>query len=207
MTRTIGFLHTGAPHVANFDRLMSQHRPEWEVHHEVRNDLLDAARAEGITDAVVQGVQEALRVLVAAGAEQIICTCSTIGSVAETSEVGVPVVRVDRPMAQLAARSGRRVALVMTLASTREPSTELLAEYLGPDQEIVDVLVDLDFGAFERGDIDAYWDPLERAVRDIAPTVDVIVLAQASAAGVSERVRDLEVPVLASPAICIQSLR
>ncbi len=53
--------------------------------------------------------------------------------------------------------------------------------------------------AFEAGDTDGYERLVEAAARALAPTVDVVVLAQASMAGAADRLRDLGVPVLTSP--------
>lgn len=204
--RTLGLLHTGAAHVATFDRLGAELLPGVALRHAVRQDLLDRARAEGPSDAVRAGVREALDALAADGVDRVVCTCSTIGGLAEDAGAAVPVLRVDRPMAERAAASGRRIGLVMALASTREPSRALLAEYLSGDHEVVDVLVEEAWPAFEAGDTAAYLDTLEAAIRAAAPGLDVLVLAQASAAGVAGRLDDLGVPVLASPETCLARL-
>ncbi len=85
----VGFLHTRGAHVATFDALLDGSGAR-AVHH-VDEDLLATARTDGVDDpAVVGGVQHHLDVLHAAGADVIVCTCSTIGAVAEASPCEVP---------------------------------------------------------------------------------------------------------------------
>jgi len=40
--------------------------------------------------------------------------------------VGIPVVRVDEPMAEKAVQTGTRIGVAATLATTLKPTTELI---------------------------------------------------------------------------------
>lgn len=123
--------------------------------------------------------------------------------------MGVPVVRVDRPMARRAVELGERVAVVAALASTVEPSRHvLLDEAARADRDVhIDThVVDDAWNAFLAGDLDAYERQVADACRAVAARADVIVLAQASMAGAIGRLADLDVPVLASPALAVEFL-
>src|SRR4029077_7860619 len=63
-----------------------------------------------------------------AGAEYIMVTCSSIGPAVETAAtlVSVPVLRVDRPMADQAVAAGKRVGVIATLSTTLEPTADLI---------------------------------------------------------------------------------
>lgn len=136
---------------------------------------------------------------VAEGASAILCTCSTIGAVAESAAetIGVPVLRVDRPMASAAAER-ERVVVLAALASTLAPTLALLAEEAGDRSvEVRTVVVDGAWARFEAGDRDGCLD-LVAAAADAVRDADVIVLAQTSMAGAVTRTAT-RIPVLSSP--------
>ncbi|MFD7319667.1 arylsulfatase [Streptomyces sp. NPDC059875] len=210
---TLALLHTSAVHVPVFDGLRDRHHPGLALRHLVDEELLERARAEG-PEAVAGAVRDALAEAVADGARAVLCTCSTIGGVAERSaaELGVPVLRVDRPMAAEAVRVERsgmgvppaegrgRIVVVATSASTLGPTVDLLREESGErTTTVTTLLVD---GAWERflaGDHDGYLDAVARALDSVDPVGGgVIVLAQASMADAAERTTT-PLPVLSSP--------
>src|SRR5207237_3929726 len=63
-----------------------------------------------------------------AGADFILVTCSSIGPAVEAAAplIGVPVLRVDQPMADRAVQMGARVGVIATLATTLEPTADLI---------------------------------------------------------------------------------
>lgn len=114
-----GFLHTSRVHVTTFDAVLSEALPGVQALHVVDESLLSSAGADG-REAVAERVAERLAELRAQGADIVCCTCSTIGDVAEQADIGIPVLRVDRPMAVHAVGTGRRNGVVAALASTPE---------------------------------------------------------------------------------------
>ncbi len=192
-------LHTSPVHVPVFDALRDRHHPEAVLRHLVEPELLERARAEG-----PPAVAPALRaVLAASGPAPVLVTCSTIGATAESlaPELGVPVLRVDRPMAAAAVRTGARIAVLAALESTLAPTAELLADEAGAGGRRVSVRPHLVAGAwecFEAGDTDGYLARVAAAA-DAVTGADVIVLAQASMAGAADLTTS-PLPVLSSPA-------
>ncbi|MEU6982043.1 aspartate/glutamate racemase family protein [Streptomyces sp. NPDC046324] len=197
---TLALLHTSAVHVPVFDGLRDRHHPELGLRHLVVEELLGRARVEG-PEAVAGAVRDALAEAVADGARAVLCTCSTIGGVAERSaaELGVPVLRVDRPMAAEAAGADR-IVVVASVESTLAPTLDLLREESGDRTSFVTTLVvDGAWERFEAGDRDGYLDTVAAAVDGIDPTGGgVVVLAQASMAGAAERTTT-PLTVLSSP--------
>ncbi|MFE9408014.1 aspartate/glutamate racemase family protein [Streptomyces sp. NPDC006704] len=126
---TLALLHTSPVHVPVFDALRDEDAPGLELRHLVDEQLLSRARELG-PDAVAEAVRAVLTDAVAQGADAVLCTCSTIGAVAEAAaaSLGVPVLRVDRPMASAAVALGHRIAVVAALASTLEPTAALIRE-------------------------------------------------------------------------------
>ncbi|KUF13658.1 aspartate/glutamate racemase family protein [Streptomyces silvensis] len=202
---TLALLHTSPVHIPVFDALRDADHPGLGLRHVVREDLLARAGADGV-DAVAADVGAALAEA-AAGADAVLCTCSTLGGVAESGgAAGVPVLRVDRPMAAAAVRAGATVAVVATVASTLGPTAALVAEeaaragHPGDRFELRTVLVDGAWERFVAGDREGQLRLVADAVERVAPSVDAVVLAQASMADAADRVSAVvRVPVLASP--------
>ncbi|MFJ5547931.1 arylsulfatase [Streptomyces sp. NPDC093225] len=175
---TLALLHTSPVHVPVFDALRDRDHTGLELHHVVAPELLDRARAHG-PEAVATQVGHLLAEAVAGGARAVLCTCSTIGAVAEShaAAAGVPVLRVDRPMAAEAARLGGRVVVLGALESTLGPTAALLEEESaarpGPAEAPFSVETRLVPGAWERfeaGDPAGYVALVARAVEALTAT-------------------------------------
>ncbi|MET9778304.1 aspartate/glutamate racemase family protein [Streptomyces sp. NPDC006367] len=197
----LALLHTSPVHVPVFDALRDEAHPGLALRHHVDAGLLDRARREG-PQAVGADVLAVLRRAVAEGARAVLCTCSTVGGVAEEAAdgAGVPVLRVDRPMAAAAVAAGPRVVVLAALESTLAPTRALVEEEArraGRPVEVRTLLVEGAWPCFEAGDTDRYA-RLVAAEADRADDVDAIVLAQASMAP-ARRLTTTRVPVLASP--------
>ncbi|MGW3916687.1 aspartate/glutamate racemase family protein [Streptomyces sp. NPDC005070] len=195
----LALLHTSPAHIPVFDALRDADHPGLELRHLVDEELLARARREG-PEAVADDVRARLAEAVDDGARVVLCTCSTIGAIAERTDAGVPVLRVDRPMAAAAVATGSRVVVLATVASTLEPTVALVEEEArraGRPVEARTALVDDAWALFEAGDTDG----CARAVAEAADAVadaDVIVLAQASMTA-AEGLASTYVPVLSSP--------
>ncbi len=199
------FLHTGQAHVETFDRLARELDDSVPVRHEVQAALLEQAVAAGVATAGVQlAVAETVRALASDGPAIILCTCSTIGGLAETVPVPrhVTVLRIDRAMAEQAVASGRRILLLAALQSTFEPTLALL-EQIAFDAnrviEVVEVFCEFAWPFFERGDLSGYAAEIAKAIEGVARPSDLVLLAQASMAPAADLVAHLGVPVLSSP--------
>jgi aspartate/glutamate racemase len=220
--RGVGFLHTSSIHVATFDRLVDELAPGTPVTHLVDESLLARARDRGDDHPiVVGGVLAALDGLAAAGVDTIVCTCSTIGAVAEAlgpERPGIRVVRVDRPMAveavDLAAAGTGRILVVAALRSTVAPTCALIrsvAADRGTDVVVEVTVVEGAWERFEAGDAAGYVDAVAAALShgidsgDGSGAFDAVVLAQASMAAAADRVA-VEVPVLSSPRPAVRSV-
>ncbi|MFF2327360.1 MULTISPECIES: arylsulfatase [unclassified Streptomyces] len=195
---TLALLHTSPVHVPVFDALRDTDHPGLALRHLVHEDLLTRARKSS-PQAVAGEIRALLAGVVAEGAAAVLCTCSTIGAVAESAgaTLGVPVLRVDRPMAAAAVGRGRVVVLA-ALADTLAPTLALLAEEAGERPfDVRTVVVEGAWARFESGDRDGYLD-LVAAAADAVTDAGVIVLAQASMADAVTRTAT-RVPVLSSP--------
>ncbi|MEO7190864.1 MAG: hypothetical protein ABI051_07375 [Vicinamibacterales bacterium] len=211
MPPVLAFLHTARPNVDVFQRLMSELAPEVSTRHELVADVLSGAVASGrVTDEMRAGTEDAVRRLIAEGANAVVCTCSTIGGVAEATAVTSPawVMRIDRPMAEAAVASGRRVLVAAALPSTLGPTLALLQQVAAAADraiEVVEVLCDQAWSHFARGDREAYAIEIARAVTAVAQPSDIVVLAQASMAPAAALIEARGITVLSSPALGVRA--
>ncbi|MGW7686648.1 aspartate/glutamate racemase family protein [Kribbella sp. NPDC054772] len=200
MTR-IAFLHTGAVVIPTFATLAAEHLPGVEVQNLLDDKIVADLGRGAAAEQVAQRLADLGDAAVAAGAEAVLFTCSSISQYAAplADRIGVPVYRVDEAMADEAVRAGKRVTVIATLPTTVQPTAALLrerAQLLDQDVEITEVVVPGAFEAAVAGDR-ARHDALVAAAIQAADG-DVVVLAQASMASAAEGL-DLSVPVLTSP--------
>ncbi|WP_437968021.1 hypothetical protein WMF04_01410 [Sorangium sp. So ce260] len=198
------FLHTARVHVETFSRIARAVDDEIPVRHEVQESLLAAAVAAGaITESVRSATAAAVQALASDGARVIVCTCSTLGGVAEAVLVpGCVVMRIDRPMAEQAVASGRRIIVLAALQSTFQPTVALLHQVASDARRSIDVveaLCERAWRLFERGDHPGYLGEIARTIEATALPGDLVLLAQASMAPAADLVRHLGIPVLSSP--------
>lgn len=198
----LAFLHTAAVHVDTFSRLSAQVNGALRVRHVVAEQLLHDARQHGVTDHLVRQVQAAMAEAASSGARVVVCTCSTIGGIAEAATGPFRAMRIDRAMADAAVRSGKRILVIAALESTLAPTLALLqdsARRAGLKPRITQALAEGAWARFEAGEREAYLAAVTDAIRTHAGGADVVVLAQASMAPAADRCGDLGIPVLSSP--------
>jgi Asp/Glu/hydantoin racemase len=204
---TIGFVHTVLSLPPVFAELAAELVPEAEVFHVVDETLLGVTRRVGsLTPATRRRVLGHVESAAEAGADLVVVTCSSVGPAVDASRgfVSVPLLRIDEPMADEAVRLGARVGVVATLATTLEPTAELVARRAaaaGRQVEVVARVCEGAFEALEAGDRERHDELVREGLRRLGAEVDVVVLAQASMARVADTLGEDErrVPLLASP--------
>lgn len=206
----VGFLHTAEVHVDTFGDILEDAVfgaeggvQDVRVLHAVEPELLDRARSHGSNDPeVLAGLEDAIQWLVDEGADVVVCTCSTISGEAERRSTSVPVLRVDRPMAAEAVLSGTNIAVVASVESTVAPTMELLHDEAQRASVAPTITVAPCFDAwplFERDDIVGYHRAVAAHVNSLDPSVDTVVLAQASMLGALSFLDASKRRVLVSP--------
>ncbi len=215
----LALLHTGEAHVGAFADLFEEILPEAMLSHLVREDLLLRAQLTGeVTPDIAAETAESLQELAGQGARLVLCTCSTLGPAVEAAaaEIAVPVLRVDRPLAEAAVAAGGRLLVVAALETTLAPTQALLkdaASRAGREVDLEVLSLPEAWEAFQSGDREGYLRQIAEAVRDAVEDTgarngtggfDAVVLAQASMAGAAEQLADLGTPVLASPRFAVE---
>jgi len=191
MPLTIACLHTGPGNPALFDaaaaslpggalRLTHESRPGW------LRPLDVALRAE---------VAARLRAM-AAAADAVVLTCSTIGEAVEDArDAACPVLRADAALAAAAARSGGEVTALYAAPSTRESTAKLFAEAAAS----TGARVTLDFvpdawALFQAGRLEDYHAAIARTARGAQGRVALAQASMAPAAALLPEAPPLTVP-------------
>ncbi len=202
-------LHTADVHVATFGKLYAAMAPEVRVTHAVRSEWLEEARQSGLSDALSSKVQAFLREA-ATDHDAVLCTCSTLGPLAEAAHADAPnIIRIDTPLMEAAAAHAGTALVAFCLESTRAPTLALLTatyQRLGKPARIEPILCSDAWAYFERGDMAGFAASIAADVSRAAafvPDLGCIVLAQASMAGGAKRLAGAGVPVYASPALAV----
>ena len=210
--KRLGLVHTSATLVPVFAQLCKEKLPNVEVFNIADDSLVKGIREAGsLTAQISRRVAGYLESAELAGADYIMVTCSSIGPAVEAGAklTGVPVLRVDQPMADKAVAMGKRIGVIATLSTTLEPTADLIQRRAAAAGKGIEVTSKLAEGAFEAlmsGDAAKHDAMVAGALKELAKQVDVIVLAQASMARVVETLAEKPVPILASPGIAVDYL-
>jgi len=212
--KTLALVHTSATLVPVFAQLCKAKLPNVDTFNIVDDSLVRAIGAKGsLTADIARRVESYIASAEAGGADYVLVTCSSIGPAVEASTpfAGVPVLRVDQPMADQAVRTGRRIGVVATLPTTLNPTVDLVrrrAALAGREVEVTSRLCEGAFEALMSGDAPKHDALVASALRELSTQVDVILLAQASMARVVETLdaSDRRIPILASPPLAIDHL-
>jgi Asp/Glu/hydantoin racemase len=210
--KRLGLIHTSATLVPMFAKLCDEKLPGVDVFNIADDSLIkEVITHGGITPSVSRRVVGHVVAAESAGANVVLVTCSSIGPAVEVAAtmVEIPVLRVDQPMADRAVSLGPRIGVAATLATTLEPTSDLIERRAAAGGRPIQIQSRLCAGAFEAlmgGDAVRHDAMVAGALRELAAEVDVIVLAQASMARVADGLDESSrrIPILASPAIAIE---
>ncbi len=184
----IDLLHTAESNIAVFTAAAIElNIPTEFLRHHVRTDLLQACEEAGsLTQTVCQQTAEYLLKL-AEKSDAVLLTCSTLGPAAELAaqQTTVPVLRVDRALAETALASTGKIAVLYAVQTTKGPTAKLFSEVQG--DKSADIRFDWVADAWDRfkeGNSDAYLQLIAAAADNAYQNgAEVVVLAQASMAG------------------------
>jgi Asp/Glu/hydantoin racemase len=212
--KTLGLVHTSATLVPIFAQLCKEKLAGVNVFNIADDSLVKGIMAAGsLTPTIARRVASYLESAELAGADYIMVTCSSIGPAVEAAAklMGVPVLRVDQPMADKAVAAGKKIGVVATLRTTLEPTADLISRRAAKAGKQIELTSRLCEGAFEAlmsGDAATHDAKVAATLKELSREVDVIVLAQASMARVVETLSadDKRVPILASPGIAVDYL-
>jgi Asp/Glu/hydantoin racemase len=203
----LGIVHTVALLAPAFADLAAELLPGVETA-VIADELLlkRTIRDGGVDDITRDRLRSHVAALSDFGVDAVLVTCSSVGDVVDeiASDAAVPVIRVDRAMAERAVELGPRVGVLATLPTTLEPTTRVVQG--AGDATVVARLCDGAFDALQRGDGARHDAIVAENLDALAADVDVVVLAQASMARIAATRPAGGTPVLSSPRLAMEHL-
>jgi Asp/Glu/hydantoin racemase len=208
----LGIVHTVSQLAPVFGDLVGELLPDVEIVVIADELLLKRTVRDGEVDELTrQRLADHVSALTAFGADAVLVTCSSVGDLVDdiSADTAVPVIRVDRAMAERAVRMGSTVGVLATLPTTLAPTTRLIiaaAEEADRDVSVVPVLCEGAFDVLSRGDAAGHDRIIAESLDRLAAEVDVVVLAQASMARIAATRPAGGTPVLSSPRLAMERL-
>ncbi len=191
--KRLAIIHTTTATVEMFKALASELMPEVEVINFVDDSILpQLARNGGDIDAVCHRLVKYAQFAYEVGADVILEACSSVGEIVSDmqQEAPIPVIRIDKAMAEVAVNRGNKIGVAATLPTTLNPTTRLVlaqARASGAQVSVQPLLVQGAYNKLMAGDKDGHDNLVAQALTELAATCDVVVLAQASMARVLDR--------------------
>lgn len=210
----LAIIHTTPVTVEALKALATELMPEVSVVNFVDDSILtQLAENGGDINAVASRLIHYARFAEEVGSDVILSACSSVGEVVARmqADVTIPVVRIDEAMAEQAVRRGQRIGVAATLVTTLKPTLELLRQKAAASGRTIQVESRLVSTAYQKllaGDREGHDTILAEALTDLAQSVDVVVLAQASMARVIPRLQDdLQGRFLTSPRLGMEQVK
>ena len=197
------------------NRLFAEEFPDVTIANIVDDCLVKEVLANEnvISSSVVRRVCSYVVSAELSGANLVVITCSTISPTARVAErlVGIPVLRIDEPLAERAVEWGDRVKVLATISSTLAPSVELLREksrQKGKEIVLDSSLCERARQFLDEGNPQEHDRILREEIEISLKRFDLIVLAQASMGRVLDTLDGKERSrVLTSPTLAIEHIR
>ena len=208
---SVALLHTAEVHRETFEHLFTAMAPSIKLDQMVEKEWLAEARDKGISEELNAKIQEKLN-SASTNNDVVICTCSTLGPVADlVAKDNKKVFRIDRPMLEEAAKSQGKILVVVCLESTIAATEQLMEEAFAAEDKpafFEMLLCDEAWPHFESGDIIAFAESITEKVCDHVEQMlnpGPVVLAQASMLAAAPLLMEKELPVFTSPIVAART--
>jgi len=211
--KKITIVHTSLVSHAHLNQLFKEIIPEAKIQNIVDDSLLAEVSDVGhVTPGIVNRMCKYFQSAELIGSDLIFNQCSSVGEAAALAAktVSVPVLRVDEAMAEQAVELGKKIAVVATVASTVEPSCNLVSQKAaaaGKDVEVIPYLVDGAMWALIHEGQEKHNRLVKDTVIKAAEECDVVVLSQGSMVVLLPELTDIKKPVLSSPEMGVRKAR
>ena len=206
MPTPVSFLHTSPAAIPPLMQYYGEHAPDLEITNQLDDGLLRYF-ARGESGAAERRLAQMLATARDGyGARAAMITCSVVPPEVMASLVGsagIPLLKIDNPMAEEAVKAGRRLGVVITFRPTTEPTTRLLrdaARNAGTQVELTNAVVPEAYEALLGGRADEHDRLLLAKIDELAGQgLDGIVLAQVSMARLLPKLAGrISIPVFSS---------
>lgn len=210
----LAIIHTTPATVDSLKSLAVEYMPDCSVINFVDDSILpQLAEYDGDLSVVEERLLAYARFSEQVGADILLEACSSVGEVTKKMKLAlsIPVVRIDEAMADMAVQKGSEIGVAATLRTTLNPTSKLLlekAQQAGKEIHLNKILVNEAYQALMAGDREKHDLILSQALAKLAEQSEVVVLAQASMAGVIGRIpQEQQHKFLSSPRLAMESIK
>lgn len=212
--KKIAFVYTSMGGLVETTRKLAAERlPGVETVHIADSGLVgDIIRAGEITPAVRRRLMYQFESAAVAGADAIVCACSSVGAITEMADMllDVPVIRIDQAMIDEAVANYDRIGVLASVESTIGPTTDCIrraALRAGREVSIVARVAQGAYQAQSAGNREEHDRLLMACAMEMHEGIDALLLAQGSMARMEQPLAEaLGKPVLSSPERCMRAL-
>ena len=206
MAHKIAAIYTGVALVKPLSDILKETFPEYEIMNILDDSLIaEIIKNNGTTKSVIRRLYSYYDTACSAGAQLILNTCSSIGdAVAPAREfIPIPIVRIDEAMCRDAVKKAEKIAVLGTVPTTLAPTIRLLekcAAEAGRKVSPITAVAEGAFAAITSGDAATHDAIIAETAQKIAPSCEIILLAQGSMARMEGSLHKLTgLPVVSSP--------
>jgi Asp/Glu/hydantoin racemase len=197
-----------------FKDLFKELIPDVDVIDFVDSEVLaDVRRAGEVQTSHIRRMCHLAQAAEDAGVDLIFSACSSLGPSMDVARklVNVPIVKIDDAMTRKAVEMGSVIGLMATVPTTLPPTLDLIQQWAAEADKKVEVKQYLSEGAFEilmSGDRKRHDQMVLDGALQLAPQVDLIVLAQASMSRLAPMLsKETGKEVLSSPRLAAEYVK
>lgn len=206
-------IHTSPVSLNDLKALFKEIIPDVEMVNIIDDSLLDEVKKVGkINSNIISRMCAYVQVAKTMKPDLIFNQCSSVGEAFDIArtQADCKTLKIDEPMAEKAISLGSKIGVVATVASTVQPSSDLIrntAKKCGKDVCVNEYLVDGALDILMSGDVDKHNELVIEAIKKAESENDVVVLAQGSMTAILPLLTDIKKPVLTSPRLAVERVK
>jgi len=211
---TISAVYTAQALVKTLTDIFKKELPECRLINIVDDPLIKDVIKEGkVTKNIINRMLYHYQASVAAGADYILNTCSSVSEVVDLANqfIEIPILKIDEPMIIKAIELGQRIGVLATLSTTLNPTVNLVykkAQEINKKVEVIKGLAEGGYQALVEGKPEQHDKLIMETAKKISTKVDVIVLAQGSMARIESLLeKTTGTKILSSPKSAVLNLK
>lgn len=182
-----------------FTKPFLKEHPELEHMDITDSSLIKETQSAGYaTPSVSRRMYQYMMCAADAGADAILVTCTSVNTVTKTirNMIPIPVISIEEPVALSAVKTGKRIGILSSLATSAVPVKNTILEEADRLGKEVEARIEVADGAFEalmEGNRGLHDEKVREALAKLVKEVDVVVFAQMSMALVEHETYDIPV--------------
>jgi Asp/Glu/hydantoin racemase len=215
MSDIVVLIHSISPLINLFNTLAAEIIPGVQVKHILDEPLVEIIHQRGgLSSSDVSRFWDHIKMAESIRARAVLVTCSTLTPLLDNLRplTALTLVKIDEAMNMAAVQAGSRLGVLATNPTSLTYSRMMLerqANLSGKNISCDMRLVEGAFNALREGKFEEHDYLIRQAVIEFPPSVDVVVLAQASMARVLAILPESEwkVPIFSSPRLALEQVR